>query len=243
MRTAAVLLAAGNGKRMGGPVRKQYLVLGGRPLMFWAMDTFEKSFVDELILVVSPGDEEMVRLEIVEKFGFHKVSAIVAGGRERYHSVRNGLLHVQDADYVLIHDLARPFVTEDILRRGLSAAMECGAAVVGVPVRDTIRVVDDRGISLDTPDRRTLWAAQTPQVFAAGLIREAYEELIRHETELISEGRGITDDGQVAELFAGAKVRMVEGSYGNSKVTVQEDLAAAELILAGRMRRENRYDG
>jgi 2-C-methyl-D-erythritol 4-phosphate cytidylyltransferase len=234
MKTAAVLLAAGSGKRMGSDVRKQYMLLAGKPLMTYAMYEFENSFVDDLILVVTPGDEENVRREIVEKYGFEKVTAIVAGGRERYHSVYNGLAAVKNAEYILIHDLARPFVTEDMMLRAVNEAMDTGAAVVGVPVKDTIRITDEEGMGVETPDRSLVWAAQTPQVFRASLIREAYEKLHRDEEIILSEGHQITDDGQVVEMFTDTRVKMVEGAYFNIKVTVPEDLAAAESLLASR---------
>ena len=238
MKTAAILLGAGNGKRMGGEVKKQYLDLCGKPLMYYAIYEFENSFVDDLILVVSPGDEDYVKKEIIEKYDLQKVTAVVTGGRERYHSVWNGLQAVRGAEYIFIHDLARPFVTEDMMLKGLNAAKENGAAVIGVPVRDTIRITDRDGMGVETPNRSTLWAAQTPQVFEAELIRNCYHKLHANEEVILSEGRQITDDGQVVELFSDRKVQMVMGAYFNMKVTVPEDLAAAEVILKSRA--ENR---
>ncbi|MCR4762550.1 MAG: 2-C-methyl-D-erythritol 4-phosphate cytidylyltransferase [Lachnospiraceae bacterium] len=234
MRTTAILLGAGKGARMGGDVKKQYMMLGGRPLMYYALYEFENSFVDELILVVSPGDEDYVRREFVEAYDLQKVTAIVPGGRERYHSVYNGLQQVKKADYILIHDLARPFVTEDMMLRAVNEAGDSHAVVVGVPVRDTIRIADKEHYGVETPNRDTLWAAQTPQVFEAELIREAYRRLHANEEVILSEGTVITDDGQVVELMTDTRVKMIEGDYANIKVTVPEDLAAAEVILKSR---------
>ena len=234
MKTAAILLGAGSGTRMGSEVKKQYLTLCGKPLMYYAIYEFENSFVDDLILVVAPGDEDYVQREIIERYDLKKVTALVAGGRERYHSVWNGLQAVRGAEYILIHDLARPFVTEDMMLKGLNAAKETGAAVVGVPVKDTIRITDRDGMGIDTPNRGSLWAAQTPQVFEAELIRSCYRKLHANEEVILSQGKQITDDGQVVELFSDRRVKMVEGAYFNMKVTVPEDLAAAEVILKSR---------
>ena len=231
MRTTAILLAAGSGRRMGGDVKKQYMDLGGKPLMYYALYEFENSFVDELVLVVARGEEEYVQKEIVERYDFQKIRAVTSGGRERYHSVWCGLQKVGKADYILIHDLARPFVTEDMMLRALSAAQDHRAAVVGIPVRDTIRRTDKDGFGVETPNRDTLWAAQTPQVFEASLIMDCYKKLHANEEVILSEGTKITDDGQVVELFSDVHVKMVEGAPSNIKVTVPEDLAAAEVIL------------
>ena len=231
MKTAAVLLAGGSGSRMGGKVKKQYLELAGKPLMVYALNTFQHSFVEELILVAAPGDEDYVRREIVAKYGLDKVKAVVPGGRERYHSVHCGLQAVTDAGVILIHDLARPFVTEEMIRRAVDEAMVSRAAVVGIPVKDTIRITDADGYGMETPKRSTLTAAQTPQVFEAALVRECYDRLLAEEEAVLSGGTEITDDGQVVELFSDVRVKMVGGAASNIKVTVPEDLTAAEAIL------------
>ena len=231
MKTAAVLLAGGSGSRMGGKVKKQYLELAGKPLMVYALNTFQHSFVEELILVAAQGDEDYVRREIVAKYGLDKVKAVVPGGRERYHSVHCGLQAVTDAGVILIHDLARPFVTEEMIRRAVDEAMVSRAAVVGISVKDTIRITDADGYGVETPKRSTLMAAQTPQVFEAALVRECYDRLLAEEEAVLSGGTEITDDGQVVELFSDVRVKMVGGAASNIKVTVPEDLTAAEAIL------------
>ena len=165
-RTLAVLLAAGSGKRMGSKTKKQYMQLGGKPVIYYSLKTFQDSFIDEIVLVVSPGDVEFSRKEIVERYGFDKVRHIVEGGAERYHSVAIGLNSVPDFDYVFIHDGARPLVTEDILENSLAGVRQYGACVAGVPVKDTIKIADkERKISA-TPNRNLMWTVQTPQVFS-----------------------------------------------------------------------------
>lgn len=226
-RTAAVILAAGKGTRMGTAVHKQYLELMGKPLLYYSLSAFENSAIDEIILVTGKGEEEYCRREIVEFFGFQKVSAITAGGRERYHSVYAGLSKLQGADYVLIHDGARPCVTKEIIEAALEGARNYGACVVGMPVKDTIKVADLQGFASGTPDRSTLWLIQTPQAFEQKLIAKAYEKLMESE----SSQKGITDDGMVVETMTDKKVKLIEGSYSNIKVTTPEDLEIAEILL------------
>ncbi len=233
MKSAAVLLAAGSGRRMGSGEKKQYLDLCGRPLMYYSLSTFAKSAVDDLIIVVSPGDAQRVREEVVEKYGIDRVRAIVDGGAERYDSVGNGVRAAHDADLILIHDTARPFVTVDMIDRAMKAASEHRAAVVGMPVKDTVRITDEAGVSVNTPDRRRVWAAQTPQVFEGELVRRAYDMLSADRDGSVRGDVLITDDAQVVELYTGVHARMVEGSWSNMKVTVPEDVPVAESILAG----------
>ena len=231
MRSAAVLLAAGSGRRMGTGDKKQYLDLCGRPLMYYSLAAFSKSPVDDLVIVVSPGDAERVREDIVEKYGIDRVRAIVDGGAERYDSVLAGIRTAGDADMILIHDTARPFVTLDMIGRAMKAASEYRAAVVGMPVKDTVRITDGKGIGVNTPDRRSVWAAQTPQVFEGDLIRRAYELMAEDTDGSVRGDVLITDDAQVAELYTGVRSKMVEGSWSNIKVTVPEDIPVAESIL------------
>lgn len=232
-RTAAVVLAAGSGRRMGGGVTKQYRQVKGRPLIYYSLKTFQESFVDEIVLVVAPGQVPYCREEIVDKYGFHKVSCIVEGGKERYHSVAYGLkaIAAEKAGYVFIHDGARPLVTQEILGRTLECVREHGACVAGMPVKDTIKIADDKGNILSTPNRDRVWMVQTPQAFAYPLIREAYEELLKREQELAGAGISITDDAMVVETLTGHKVRLVAGSYENIKITTPEDIKMAENFL------------
>ena len=230
-KTAAIVLSAGSGKRMGGPVSKQYMLLRGKPVIYYALKAFQDSFVDEIILVVGKGDVDRVRKEIVEQYGFTKVSAIVEGGAQRYHSVHLGLKAVKDADYVFIQDGARPFPDGAMLGRCLEAVRECGACVVGVPVKDTIKVSDAEGNIADTPPRERLWQVQTPQVFDAKLVCRAYDLLAEKEEELLAKGITITDDAMVVEQLTKHTVRLVMGDYKNIKITTPEDLILADAFL------------
>lgn len=233
-RTAAVILAAGSGTRMGSNIRKQYMQLAGKPVLFYSLKAFEESKADEIVLVVSANDVDYCRSEIVEKFGFQKVRHIVEGGKERYHSVARGLESVSDCDYVLIHDGARPLVTAQIIERAILCVRQYKACVAGMPVKDTIKLADREGNIASTPERSLTWLVQTPQAFSCALIREAYESMIRREQELIEAGIVITDDAMVVETLTGHKVRLIEGSYENIKITTPEDIFLAEALLRRR---------
>ena len=222
---AAVVLAAGRGKRMESSVHKQYLLLHEKPVLYYALKAFEESPVQEIVLVVGKGEIEYCQKEIVEKYGFQKISYIIEGGAERYHSVYCGLKAIKGADYVLIHDGARPFITEEILERGMFGVQETGACVVGMPSKDTVKVADEADFVSETPDRKRVWTVQTPQIFSYDLIRGAYESIRKKDMT------GVTDDAMVVEQETGTKILLVEGSYQNIKITTPEDLAIAEAFL------------
>lgn len=230
-KTAAVVLAAGAGKRMRSDVQKQYLLLQGRPVIYYALKTFQDSFIDEIVLVVGPGEVEYCRREIAEKFHFSKIRHIVEGGKERYHSVENGLKAVSGEGYVFIHDGARPFLTEEILLRSYEAVKEYHACVVGMPVKDTIKIADEKGFARMTPNRELVWQVQTPQVFTIALAKEAYSKLFLKEEELKAQGITITDDAMVVETLLNHPVKLVKGSYENIKITTPEDLDIARSFL------------
>ncbi len=222
---AAIVLAAGSGKRMNSQVHKQYLIIQDRPVLYYSLKAFEDSAVDEIVLVVGKGEEEFCRKEIVDKYGISKVKAIVEGGKERYHSVFEGLKQTSDADYVLIHDGARPFVNQEIIRRCMLEVPEYQTCVVGMPVKDTIKIADEGGYAKQTPDRKNVWMIQTPQTFSYALIYEAYEEMLK------TEDTAITDDAMVLERIKGKKSKLIEGSYRNIKITTPEDLLIANVYL------------
>lgn len=239
-RCTAIVLAAGSGSRMKSNVAKQYMLLQGKPLIWYALHAVEESLViDDCILVTGAEDISYVREKIVAYFGFHKVDAVVAGGRERYDSVYNALKVIADGNmtvpnedgYVFIHDGARPFLTEEILQRSYEEVINTGACVVGMPVKDTIKIADQAGYAGQTPDRNYVWQIQTPQVFETPLIIEAYTDLMRKKDELAGRGIKITDDAMVVENLIGHKVKLVEGSYENIKITTPEDLVIAEALL------------
>ena len=222
---AAIVLAAGSGKRMNSKVHKQYLIIQDRPVLYYSLKAFEDSAVDEIVLVVGKGEEKFCRKEIVDKYGISKVKAIVEGGKERYHSVFEGLKQTSDADYVLIHDGARPFVNQDIIRRCMQEVQKYQACVVGMPVKDTFKIADEGGYAKQTPDRKNVWMIQTPQTFSYALIYEAYEEMLK------TEDTAITDDAMVLERIKGKKSKLIEGSYRNIKITTPEDLLIANVYL------------
>jgi 2-C-methyl-D-erythritol 4-phosphate cytidylyltransferase len=220
----AVLLAAGAGKRMGSEVPKQYLPLYGKPVMVYALEAFERSQVDSIVLVVAPGETDFCRQEIVEKYHITKVAAIVEGGRERYDSVYQGL-QALESDYVLIHDCARAFVTEDIIHRCMENVKIYQACVAGVPSKDTVKIVTEDDFVQTTPKRSQVWNVQTPQCFSYPLISDAYRRAFAAGLA------DMTDDAMVVEYMTDIPVKMVMGSYENVKVTTPEDLILGEQIL------------
>lgn len=236
IKTAAIVLAAGQGKRMQSAVAKQFLLLNNEPVVCHSLRAFEESEVETIILVTGADEIQFCKDEIVEKYGFKKVSAIVAGGKERYHSVYEGLCAlsgVLDADgIVLIHDGARPMVTQEIIARTIEEAKAHGACVAAMPVKDTIKVADSNGFAAATLDRSTLWQIQTPQTFVYELVYGAYQKLLSDETYQ----KGITDDAMVVESMCGGSVKLVEGNYENIKVTTPEDMIVAESFLRKRIR-------
>ena len=230
----AIVLAAGAGKRMQSAVAKQYMLLDGKPIIWYALNAFEKSeHIQQVILVVGAGEIPFCREEIIERFGFTKVKEIVEGGAERYLSVWEGLkcLKPEEGNFVFVHDGARPFVTEAIIRDAYEAVREYGACVVGMPVKDTIKVVDEEDFAVQTPNRKTLWAVQTPQVFEELLIYKSYEEVVQNLEELKAKGIEITDDAMVVETVSNRKVKLIKGSYENIKITTPEDILVAQSFL------------
>ncbi len=226
-RIGAIVLAGGKGSRMESDIQKQYMMLNGRPLITYALDAFEASLADDIVLVTGEEDVEYVRTEIVTVFGYSKVSAVVAGGRERYHSVYEGLRAMENCDYVLIHDGARPLITTEIISRAAEGAMSYQSCVVAMPVKDTIKIADSEEYGIETPDRNRLWQIQTPQAFSYDVIREAYDWLMGNENYQ----QGITDDAMVVEKYTGNPVKLIKGSYMNLKVTTPEDLLIAAVFL------------
>ena len=228
-KCTAIVLAAGQGKRMGTKVQKQYLEIQGKPVLYYSLNTFQQSdIIDEIILVVGENQEEYCKKEFVDKYHFTKVKKIVTGGSERYYSVWNGL-KVTEEGYVFIHDGARPFVTEDILERAYQLVLENKACVVGMPVKDTIKIVNDTGYAIDTPNRNYVWTIQTPQVFETELVKEAYSKIMK-ESNII-----VTDDAMVVEQMLGIQVKLVTGTYENIKITTPEDILIANQFVKHQM--------
>lgn len=217
-----VVVAAGKGSRMGTKESKQYLMLQGKPVVVHTLDVFEAmEEVDEIVLVVGAHDVERCQA-LVRQYGFEKVSQVLSGGSERQYSVNAGAraLHTE---WVLVHDGVRPFVTKESILRCWKQAMETGAAVLAVPVKDTIKVVDGDGIIQSTPDRSSLWAIQTPQAFRRSVLLEA------HTQAEIDQFVG-TDDAMLVERM-GIRVSVAQGDYRNIKITTPDDLEWAESML------------
>ncbi len=236
----AVVLAAGQGKRMGAKVAKQYLEIAKKPLLYYTLRAFEQSPpIDTVLLVVGDAQQQSYcRKEIVDAYGLQKVDTIIIGGKERYDSVWRALTTIQRdmgasarEGYVFIHDGARPMVTEEIVERCLEAAAQYGACAAAMPVKDTIKLADENGFGVSTPRRDLLWTVQTPQVFSFGLIRQAYQKMMDTKAQWEQEGLRITDDAMVLEHFADQNVKLVEGSYENIKVTTPEDLKIVQMFL------------
>jgi len=230
-KVSAIVLSAGKGRRMNSDVAKQYIEIAGKPVIYYSLAAFENSAVDEIILVTAPGEEEIVRKNIVEKYNFKKVSMITAGGKERYHSVFNGLKAIEDTDFVLIHDGARPMLTPEMIAHIIEEVKNADACVSAVPSKDTIKISDAEGYISATPDRSFVWNIHTPQAFKYELIIKAYSDLMKLSDNEIK----VTDDAMVVESMTGHKVKLVEGSYKNIKVTTPEDLLVAERFLADRV--------
>jgi len=225
-KCTAIVLAAGQGKRMGTKVQKQYLEIDGKPVLYYSLRAFEDSpIIDDIVLVVGEGQKEYCEKEILAKYGFGKVKKIVPGGAERYHSVWNGLKEISDEGYVFIHDGARPFINEEILNRVYKDVKECKACVVGMPVKDTIKLADAEGFVDQTPERSLVWMIQTPQVFETSLVKKAYGLLMEQENIQV------TDDAMVVEQMLGYKVKLVRGSYENIKIKTPEDLEIASIFV------------
>lgn len=229
----AIVLSAGQGKRMNGSVQKQYMELNERPVLYYSLKVFERSpLIDDIILVVGSGQEEYVKNEIVERYGITKVRRIVLGGKERYDSVWQGLQaarNIEEEGYIFIHDGARPFVDEEILKRGYETVLKYKACAAGMPSKDTVKLVDDETYAVSTPERKYVWAVQTPQIFEKSLIMQAYSRLIREEYI------HVTDDAMAVEQTMKAPVKLFEGAYENIKITTPEDMEIAQVFLQKRI--------
>ena len=226
MRTVAIVPAAGSGNRMGRGLSKQYLSLGGVPLLVHTLNVFEKCpLVDALLVVVPPPDVEAVRTEMLPRWNLKKLAGVIPGGKERQDSVRAGIETLdRDTDIVIVHDAVRPFITAKLIEDCIRAAAEEGAATVGVPVKDTVKEVGADGRVMRTCDRNLLWLTQTPQAFRRDIIENAHRAAVR-------DGYRGTDDTSLVERL-GIAVRMIRGDYGNIKITTPEDLVIAEALLA-----------
>jgi len=218
-KVCAIIVAAGSSRRMKGK-DKVMTPISGKPALLWSLEALQRSpEIDRIILVNSEQNHGEVQCLVGEgKWG--KVADICIGGERRQDSVAAGLIKAGDCKWVLIHDAARPVLTEELIKNGIEAARETGAAVAAVPVTDTIKVADDTGMVIETPSRKNLWAVQTPQVFLLDILKEAYQKF----------KDDVTDDASLVEKL-GYKVRLYPGSYDNIKITTPRDLHLAESLL------------
>jgi 2-C-methyl-D-erythritol 4-phosphate cytidylyltransferase len=225
MKVSAIIVAAGKGLRFMEGARKQFFSLAGKPVLCHTLDKFEASpAVHSIILVVGQDEKDYCLKEIVEKYRYSKVSQIVGGGKRRQDSVKNGIDALSpDAGIVVIHDGVRPFVTDEMIEKSVHSAMEVGASVTAVPVKDTIKLSGPDGMVSKTLERDALWQVQTPQAFQVGLIKDAYQKAAR-------DGFTGTDDASLVERL-GLKVHLLPGSYSNIKITTPEDLTLAQMLL------------
>lgn len=227
MKHIGIVMSAGKGLRMGSDIPKQYMDLNGKPVLFYALNAMQESFLDEIIIVAGASDIDYVSEEIVKKYGFSKVTHIVEGGAERSDSVYNGLLSVEDPEntYVYIQDGARPCLTVDLLWK-VKSDVECfGTSVVGVRSKDTVKLVNPDGFVATTPNREYLWNVQTPQTFVCSDILDAYDRF------RACKNANVTDDSSVMEQFGKLPVHITEGDYRNIKITTSEDILLVQNFL------------
>ncbi len=220
---SAIVLAGGRGKRMGSVQSKQYINLNRKPILYYTLKQFIKNeFIDKIVLVIPEDENDYCKKEVLEKYQL-KVDKIVFGGSERQDSVYNALIELKDSSVVLIHDGARPFVSQRIINDAIKYAKEYKAAAPGVMPKDTIKIKDKDNFSISTLDRSRTVAIQTPQAFDFNLIYECH-------TKIKESGISVTDDTMVAEFF-GNKVYIYDGEYTNIKITTPEDLILAEYLV------------
>ena len=219
-----VIVAAGSGSRMKRDINKQFIKLDGKEIIAYTIEKFYKSEdIDDIVIVIKESEEKYFIENIINKYGFDNIK-LAYGGKERQDSVYNGIKKLNsNCEIVLIHDGARPFVNEDIIKNSIKETKENNAVVVGVPVKDTIKVVDSDGNIVDTPNRSLLWSVQTPQSFKYEIITKAYEYAYSNDYYG-------TDDAMLVEHI-GYNVKMIEGSYDNIKITTEEDLHFGIQIL------------
>jgi 2-C-methyl-D-erythritol 4-phosphate cytidylyltransferase len=225
MQVNAIIAAGGQGRRMNSSVSKQFLKIKGYPIIYYTLNKFEKmDIISSIVLVLSKDDMDYTKEEIISRYGFKKV-IMVEGGNERQDSVYNGLRVLPpQTDIVVIHDAVRPFIPMRLIEKSVEFAKKHKAVGVAVPVKDTIKVVDNNNIIKNTPNRKTLWAMQTPQTFSYELIMDAYEKAR-------SDGFYGTDDTVLVEHM-GLPVKIIEGAYENIKITTPEDVLFAETFTA-----------
>ena len=228
----AIILAAGSGSRMNSKKNKQYMEVQGKPLLYYSLQAFQESEVEEIIVVTKKEDMEFCQKELIDKYKFTKVIQLVEGGKERYESVYEGLKVVNPDSYVLIHDGARPMVSIDLISRVMKDVIKHKACIAAVPVKDTIKRISMDGKVVESLNRSALQLIQTPQAFPAKKLLEAYSfmfstiSVLKNHSELT-----ITDDSMIMETYGKQVVYTVMGDYKNIKITTKEDLVLANAYL------------
>lgn len=218
-----VIVAAGSGSRMNMGINKQFIKLRDKEIIAYTIEKFyNHNNIDEIVVVIKEEEAEFFKSEILNKYNFENIK-LTFGGKERQDSVYNGLKMLGNCDIVLIHDGARPFISEKLIDNCIKEAKKYNAVVVGVPVKDTIKVINEENDIVDTPDRSKLWAVQTPQTFNYDILINSYEDAFKNDFYG-------TDDAMLVERI-GYKVKMIEGSYNNIKITTREDLNMGIQIL------------
>lgn len=225
LKCTVIIPAGGKGKRMNHYKSKQYIELKGKPILEHTLEVFMRcKAIQHIIIVVGKGEVDYCKQAIIKRHSLDKVIDVVEGGKERQDSVYEGIKCVPDeTDIVLIHDAARPFIKEEHILATIEEAYTSGACVLGVRVKDTIKVVNHENHIVDTPNRRMLWAIQTPQTFKKDIINEAYDQAIKDKFVA-------TDDAMVVEKYSNTAIKIIEGSYSNIKITTPEDLMIANVL-------------
>ncbi len=223
----AIILAAGKATRMKAGINKQYLNLKGKPLLSYALEVFFTSkLIDEIILVINEKEQDICHSKVLNHINIEKPFKLVFGGEERKVSVYNGLKNIDiKTNIIVIHDGARPFITEEMIETCVAGAKKYKAVSFGVPIKDTVKTINDKGFVLNTLDRKKTWLAQTPQGFEHELILKAHEKVLNCE-------KVVTDDAMLVENLP-FNVKMILGEYRNIKITTIEDLAIAEALISG----------
>jgi len=224
LKVTAIIAAAGLGKRFGSQTPKQFHQLGGRPLLAWSIDTFTKvPFIEDIVVVAPPSDESST-LKIVKSFSNEKPITVIAGGATRQESVRQGLLSIDEKKtWIAVHDAARPLVPQSDIEAVCLMAQEIGAAILAIPVHDTVKLVDEDGLIVRTLDRDRIYLAQTPQVCRRKDLVSAYELAERKNIK-------VTDEASLLEA-AGMAVGVVPGKPRNIKITTEDDFILAEALI------------
>lgn len=221
-KVVAIILAGGRGTRMNSDRSKQFLSINGKPLIYYTIKAFaENRNIDSIVLVLPKDEIQYCVDEVIERYKL-KIDKIVEGGKERQDSVYNALNALNDCETVLIHDGARPFVTNNIIENGIKYANKYGATAPGVTPKDTIKVKNQDDFSVSTPERSSLVSVQTPQCFKYDIIKKCHEHIKKDNVK-------VTDDTMAVERD-GHNVYIYQGDYTNIKVTTPEDLIIAEYL-------------